>query len=483
MKYASTLTASRTPAPALVEVETAVRRGIPRWSLNSGAPGMMDRVRSAILQSGFSIPFVTILSQVSAGGRALPHMDLALAASILQALDLVPSHSGALYVGELSLSGQLRAGTGTLWMLLEAKARGVTRVVLPSELRGSTLVPDLGYWFIDHLRGLAGPPHFETARLKMEIRSPEPGFDFLELPSPVKRAFAAAAAGWHHCLLIGPPGTGKSTLASLLPSFLPPPDETEALEICALGTGSLTAPEPVQRPVRSPHHSASIVSLVGGSVPLQPGEATRAHNGVLILDELAEFSRQALQSLREPLSTGTLQLSRGRETAVLPARFLLAATTNPCPCGQMGNPAQKCSCKQGQSNAYLRRISGPLLDRIEIEMDLRPRKPDRSLTTEVIQRQLAHARRAQDIRFKKNKYRFNGRVPAGEMDSMIASADAKKEARALRSQSQRKLHGILRVARTLADLDQSEEVRAVHVSEAASFACVDEIRVSGRGNA
>jgi magnesium chelatase family protein len=482
MKYASTLTITSPPAPVLVDVETAVRRGIPRWSLNAGASGMMDRVRSAIIQSGFSVPFATILSQAAFGQRPVPHMDLALAVSILRALELLPLEPACcLFVGELSLSGQVRPVPGILWMLLEARRCGVERVVLPADLRQAALVPGLQYWFLKDLRELSGPPRFEKAGRAMDVGMPPGSIDFLELPLIVKRAFTAAAAGWHHSLLIGPPGTGKSTLAALLPAFLPPPNEIEALEIAALAPAEQTGP--VQRPVRSPHHSASIASLIGGSVPLQAGEATRAHNGLLILDELAEFSRAALQALREPLSSGIIQLSRGREAAVLPARFLLAATTNPCPCGQLGNPAQTCSCKPGQSEAYLRRITGPLLDRIEIELDLRPREPDASITTEEIRRLIAGAWRFQEIRFQKKGYRFNGRIPAEEMDCVQLSLDGKKELLTLRSQSQRKLHGILRVARTLADLGQSEEVRAIHVSEAASFACVDEIRVIGRGNA
>ena len=481
-----------------VQVEVHLANGLPAFTLvglaDTEVKESRERVRAALATSGFAFPHNKRIT-VSLAPADLPkdsaRFDLPIALGILAAdgqLDAERLKSFE-FAGELSLAGELRPVRGALALALAMRRRDARRtLVLPAASASqAALVSGLDVREAAHLlevvqalRPEADAPALPRARPLAPTEAPAPP-DLADVrgQAGAKRALEIAAAGGHSLLMVGPPGSGKSMLAQRLPGLLPPMSDDEALASAALQGLSHAGFEAAAwrlRPVRSPHHTASAVALVGGGSPPRPGEISLAHGGVLFLDELPEFARSALESLREPLESGRITISRAARQAQFPARFQLIAAMNPCPCGWLGagdGAAKPCRCTPDQVARYQGRISGPLLDRIDLQVEVAAAKPEALLEaasdgerSAVPAARVARARERQLAR----QAALNADLAAADLDvhcalDAAARGFAEQAARRL-GWSGRSLHRTLKVARTIADLDGSATIAVAHLAEA-----------------
>ena len=486
-----------------VSVETDVVNSLPAMSIvglpDASINEARDRVRSAIKNSGYSFPSKKVVVNLAPADlkKIGTSFDLPIAIGILTEEEVLDSEKlkDYAFIGELSLDGTIRAVAGVLPLVLGLKEVGIKNVIVPKEnAKEAALNGEVNVYGATHLTDVVN--HFTetkitptvvdvSAYLNSQTNQNYP-FDFKDVKGQhkAKKALEIAAAGGHNLLMIGSPGSGKTLMAKCFASILPPLELSEALELTKIYSicGLLPTDEPlmVKRPYRSVHHTASANGIIGGGSSPKPGEITLANRGVLFLDEMVEFPHQVLEVLRQPLEDGEIVISRAKHSVKYPAKFMLLGAMNPCPCGFLGDKEKQCTCSDFQINRYLSKLSGPLLDRIDIQVDVPRLTPTELLaTTEIeedsatIRKRVIAARKIQAIRYKNDNILTNSELTS-ELIKKYCQLDSKsqelmKVAIVKYQLSGRRYDRVLKLARTIADLANSENIQQIHLMQALQY--------------
>ncbi len=489
----------------MVKVETDIGNGLPHFDVvglpDATVKESMERVHAAIKNSGFGFPAKKIIVNLAPASlkKVGAAYDLPIAVSILCSTKQLPDEQlkNSVFIGELSLDGGVYSVRGVLPMVITAVENGYTDFFVPAEnaaeasaVKGAKVYPVRMLKDIyDHFSGQSAIECYSDENPYISLNTDNVFLDFKDVKGQenAKRALEIAAAGNHNVLMIGPPGTGKTMLAQRITGILPDLTLEESLEVTKIHSIAGTLPSDTalvsQRPFRSPHHSVSNAGLTGGGTIPRPGELSLSHNGVLFLDELPEFKRDVLESMRQPLEDGCVTISRVNASYTYPCNMMLIASMNPCKCGYLGDSKHRCTCTPAQIDTYRSRISGPLLDRIDIQVEVGAvdysdlSSVNDGEPSKVIKERVNKARKVQEDRYKNLPIHSNSQINSGQLKEFCQIGE--REHKLLQNAfdrlglSARAYSRILKVARTIADLEQSENITASHIAEAIHYRTLD----------
>lgn len=488
-----------------VEIEVDLNAGLPSYEIvglgDTAVKESKERVRSAIKNSLFAFPLkkITINLAPADSKKEGSYFDLAIAVAILAASEQIEGKSYKDYVmiGELSLDGTLRHIKGVMPLLISALQAGYKKFIIPSaNAEEASYVDGCEIYALDNLKSvvelLRGEQEHKPLTTKRFVNNSafnKYNVDFSEVKGQfvAKRAIEIAVAGGHNIIMIGPPGAGKTMMAKCVPTIMPDMSFEEAIEVTKIHSiaGVLDSSKGIvsRRPFRTPHHTATMPALIGGGANAKPGEVSLAHNGVLFLDEMPEYQRKTLETLRQPLEDGYVTVSRAKQTLEYPARFMLVASMNPCPCGNFGSKTQQCKCTASEIHKYVSKLSGPLIDRIDLQIEVdnisyeELRGDGEAESSAEIKKRVEKARAIQRDRYKGSNIFVNAYMTNAQVKKYCAldktCETLLKNAFEKLSLSARASTRILKVARTIADLEGSENIRPQHITEAIQYRSLD----------